>query len=141
LGVSPSPPPSLIPPASLPQTNALVRVATGRRFAVANVRVSAALGDPGGSLAADPGRRVHARRSPSRYLDSQDAAAGQERRSVPAPAPEARDANAPRRRCAGSGRQADVPPRGYRSHLIQHSRARAGRSPIRLQREPSTRLR
>jgi hypothetical protein len=39
LGVSPSPPPSLIPPASLPQTNALVRVETGRRFAVATVRV------------------------------------------------------------------------------------------------------
>jgi hypothetical protein len=39
VGISPSPPPSLIPLASLPQTNALVRVATGRRFAVATVRV------------------------------------------------------------------------------------------------------
>jgi hypothetical protein len=38
-GVSPSPPPSLIPPASLPRTNALVRVTTGRRFATVTVRV------------------------------------------------------------------------------------------------------
>jgi hypothetical protein len=38
-GVSPSPPPSLIPPASLPQTNAIVRVTTGRRFATVTVRV------------------------------------------------------------------------------------------------------
>jgi hypothetical protein len=38
-GISPSPPPSVIPPASLPQTNALVRVTTGRRFAIATVRV------------------------------------------------------------------------------------------------------
>jgi hypothetical protein len=38
-GVSPSPPPSLIPPASLPRTNALVRVTTGRRFAIATVRI------------------------------------------------------------------------------------------------------
>jgi hypothetical protein len=38
-GISPSPPPSLIPPASLPQTNALVRVTTGRRFATATVRI------------------------------------------------------------------------------------------------------
>jgi hypothetical protein len=38
-GVSPSPPPSLIPPGSLPQTNALVRVTTGRRFATVTVRV------------------------------------------------------------------------------------------------------
>jgi hypothetical protein len=38
-GVSPSPPPSLIPPASIPQTPALVRVLAGRRFATATVRV------------------------------------------------------------------------------------------------------
>jgi hypothetical protein len=38
-GVSPSPPSSLIPAASLPQTNALVRVTTGRRFATATIRV------------------------------------------------------------------------------------------------------
>jgi hypothetical protein len=38
-GVAPSPPPSLIPPASLPQTPALVRVTAGRRFATAIVRI------------------------------------------------------------------------------------------------------
>ena len=38
-GVSPSPPPSLIPAASLPPTNALTRVTSGRRFATATVRI------------------------------------------------------------------------------------------------------
>jgi hypothetical protein len=38
-GISPSPPPSLIPAASLPPTIALARVTTGRRFAVATVRI------------------------------------------------------------------------------------------------------
>jgi hypothetical protein len=38
-GVAPSPPPSLIPAGSLPQTNALVRVTAGRRFATVTVRV------------------------------------------------------------------------------------------------------
>jgi hypothetical protein len=38
-GLSPSPPPSLIPATSLPQTNALTRVTTGRRFATATVRI------------------------------------------------------------------------------------------------------